>query len=88
MTQPVSRANATQGKPGTSAQVSTDLLIKGALCAVIGLAVLISPGFMPASPLRATVSGAFLVGWFSLVLGAGFLVQFTVRRWQIGRRRS
>ena len=88
MTQPVSRANAALGKPGTSAQASTDLLIKGVLCAVIGLAVLISPGFMPPSPLRATVSGAFLVGWFSLVLGAVFLVQFSVRRLQIGRRRS
>lgn len=88
MTQPVSHANAAQGKPGTSAQASTDLLIKGVLCAVIGLAVLISPGFMPPSPLRATVSGAFLVGWFSLVLGAVFLVQFSVRRLQIGRRRS
>jgi hypothetical protein len=68
-------------------KANTELLYKGALCALIGLAVLISPYFMSAPDLRNIVGGAALVGWFSLVLGAAFLVQFGVRRWAALRPR-
>ena len=62
-------------------KANTELLYKGVLCALIGLAVLISPYFMNAPDLRSIVGGASLVGWFSLVLGGAFLVQFGVRSW-------
>jgi hypothetical protein len=67
-------------------KANTDLLYKGALCALIGLVVLISPSFMSSPEMRATVSEASLVGWFSTVLGGAFLVQYAVRRWGIGKR--
>jgi len=62
-------------------KANTELLYKGVLCALIGLAVLISPYFMNAPDLKSIVGGASLVGWFSLVLGGAFLVQFGVRSW-------
>ena len=57
-----------------------DLLWKGAMCAAIGLLVLLGPSFMAPSPLQATVANSALVGWFALVLGCAFLVQYLVRR--------
>jgi hypothetical protein len=86
MTKPVLPTPVASGERNPTSQVNTDLLLKGAMCALIGLSVLVSPGFMAPSELRATVLGASLVGWFGLVLGAVFLVQYSVRRWRIGRR--
>ena len=86
MSKPASRTPFASGERHTTSQANTDLLLKGTMCALIGLSVLLSPGFMAPSELRATVLGASLVGWFSLVLGAVFLVQYSVRRWRIGRR--
>jgi hypothetical protein len=45
-----------------------------------GLGVLLSPQFMNASALRDMVSASSVVGWFGLVLGCGFLVQYWRRR--------
>ena len=59
---------------------SLDLLFKGILCAAIGLAVLIGPSFMGASPMRDTVGQSAVVGWFALALGVAFIVQFVWRR--------
>ena len=61
-------------------KADTELLFKSILCALIGLAVLLAPSFMPASGFRATVAGASLVGWFALVLGCAFGVLYAVRR--------
>ncbi len=57
-----------------------ELLYKGVFIALIGLGVLLSPQFMSASALRDIVSASSLVGWFALVLGGGFLVQYLRRR--------
>lgn len=62
-------------------KANTDLLYKGALCTLIGLAVLIFPAFMPDGGMRATIAGASLVGWFAVVLGGVFLTQYSLRRW-------
>jgi len=61
-------------------QADTDLLLKGIVVALIGLAVLVAPAFMTDSALRATVAGSYLVGWFALLLGAVFTTQALVRR--------
>jgi uncharacterized membrane protein HdeD (DUF308 family) len=61
-------------------QADTDLLIKGIVVALIGLAVLVAPAFMAPGPLRATVVESYLVGWFALLLGAAFVAQALVRR--------
>ena len=59
------------------------LLHKGVLCALIGLAVLISPYFIQSPALQQAVGGSSLVGWFSLVLGLAFVGQYL---WQLRRR--
>ncbi len=57
-----------------------ELLYKGVFIALIGVGVLLSPKFMSASAMRDMVSASTLVGWFALVLGGGFLVQYLLRR--------
>ena len=61
-------------------KADAELLFKSILCALIGLAVLLTPSFMSASAFRATVASASLVGWFALVLGCAFGVLYAVRR--------
>jgi hypothetical protein len=56
------------------------LLHKGVLCALIGLAVLISPHFIQSPALQQAVGGSSLVGWFSLVLGLAFVGQYLWQR--------
>ena len=57
-----------------------DLLIKGFLLCFIGLVVLVSPAFISAPGFMAAVGGSSVVGWFALVLGAAFLVQWAWRK--------
>jgi hypothetical protein len=63
-----------------SRKQNTDLLQRGILCALIGLAVLISPSFMAPTGMREAVAGSALVGWFALVLGVAFLGLYARRR--------
>ena len=57
-----------------------ELLIKGLLCVLIGLIVLIAPMYMGASTLQAAMAKSSLVGWFALVLGCAFIVRYRLRR--------
>lgn len=59
-----------------------ELLLKGIFIAFIGLFVLVAPAFMAATEMRAIVTQSYLVGWFALLLGGVFIVQFAVRRWK------
>ncbi|MDW5443420.1 hypothetical protein [Polaromonas sp. SM01] len=56
-----------------SNKANNELLFKGVLCALIGLAVLISPYFIKSPGMQGIVASASLVGWFALVLGAAFI---------------
>lgn len=77
------KPDAVQAKPrGLEAKANNELLFKGVFLALVGLAVLISPGFIASPEMRATIAGASLVGWFALILGAAFLAQGMVRRWK------
>ena len=58
---------------------STDLLIKGIVCSLIGLGILVGPYFMAAGGMRDMVAGAWLVGWFALGLGVVFGVRFVTQ---------
>ena len=55
------------------------MLERGILCVIIGIAVLLGPRFLQSAMWRDMVGGAYLVGWFALVLGlalvAGELLQ-------------
>ena len=50
-----------------------DLLLKGILCVLIGLGVLVSPHFITSPGMQGIVANASLVGWFALVLGVAFI---------------
>ena len=57
-----------------------DLLLKGVLCVLIGLAVLVSPHFIKSPGMQDIVAKASLVGWFALVLGVAFIGLYVRRR--------
>ena len=53
-------------------KANNDLLIKGILCILIGLGVLLSPYYITSPGMQGIVAQASLVGWFALVLGVAF----------------
>lgn len=63
-----------------SNKANNELLFKGCLCALIGLAVLVSPYFIRSPGMQGIVAGASLVGWFALVLGCAFVGVYLRRR--------
>jgi hypothetical protein len=69
--------------PGTrlaSSKANSDLLIKGILCAFIGLGVLLAPYFVTSPGMQGIVAKSSLVGWFALVLGCAFIGVHVWRR--------
>ncbi len=60
-------------------KANSDLLIKGILCAFIGLGVLLSPYFITSPGMQGIVAKASLVGWFALVLGCAFIGLYVKR---------
>ncbi|RZJ27158.1 MAG: hypothetical protein EOO54_00140 [Haliea sp.] len=63
-----------------STKVNNDLLIKGGLCILIGLSVLVTPYFIKSPDMQNIVAGAAVVGWFALVLGLAFCGLYLRRR--------
>lgn len=61
-------------------KANSDLLLKGILCVLIGLGVLVSPHFITSPGMQGIVANASLVGWFALVLGIAFLGLYVKRR--------
>ena len=64
-----------------------ELLFKGVTCALIGLIVLLVPYFARSGSVREMMHQAAVVGWFALVLGVAFLVQYGLRQ-RAARRRQ
>lgn len=60
---------------------------RGILCAIIGIAVLVSPYFLQSPKWRDMVGGAYLVGWFALVLGVALIVGEVIQRLKKKRSR-
>lgn len=60
-----------------------DLLTKGLLITLIGVAVLVSPYLIATPAVRDVVAKSSLVGWFALVLGVAFIA-----RWALARRKK
>ncbi len=61
-------------------KANSDLLIKGVLCVLIGLGVLVSPHYITSPGMQGIVAKASLVGWFALVLGVAFTGLYVRRR--------
>lgn len=57
-----------------------ELLIKGITCALIGLLVLLAPFIARSASVQEMMAQAVVVGWFALVLGVAFIVQYGLRR--------
>ncbi len=63
------------------------MLQRGFACIAIGAAVLLAPLFLKTPAYRDMVGGAWLVGWFAIVLGVALVVVALVRRARQGRGR-
>jgi hypothetical protein len=63
------------------------LLIKGVLCALIGIVILVAPHVARSASVQELMAGASVVGWFSLVLGCAFIGLFVRRQFSASRRR-
>lgn len=74
-------------KPVSPRQKKADheLLFKGVTCALIGALILLAPFFARSTSVRELMAQASVVGWFALVLGVAFLVQWALRRARQGR---
>ena len=64
----------------SSPSKDSELLFKGVTCALIGLVILLAPYVARSGSVRELMAQATLVGWFALVLGLAFLVQYGLRR--------
>ncbi len=57
-----------------------ELLFKGIVIALIGVAVLLGPHLARSPAVQELLTGGRVVGWFALVLGLAFLGQYFLRR--------
>lgn len=62
-------------KPGSKAntKANNELAIKGILCIMIGLGVVVSPYFITSPGMQSIVARSAVVGWFALALGLAFV---------------
>ena len=69
-------------KPVTNVDLkaNNELAIKGILCILIGLGVVVSPYFITSPGMQGIVASSAAVGWFALVLGLAFMGLYARRR--------
>lgn len=63
----------------------SELLLKGAICALIGAIILLAPYVARSPDVRDIMRQAYLPGWFALVLGCAFLARYGLARWRSRR---
>ena len=63
-------------------KANNELAIKGILCILIGLGVVVFPYFIKSPGMQDIVARSALVGWFSLVLGLAFVGLYARRRFR------
>ena len=73
----------TPRKPNAT-KADKELLFKSVTLALIGLVILLAPHVARSASVRDLMSQAALVGWFALVLGIAFGVQYGLRRAKAG----
>jgi len=70
-----------------SAKADKELLLKGVLCAAVGVVILVGPYVSRSPGVQELMGGASVVGWFALVLGCAFIGLFARRRIAASRGR-
>ena len=73
-------------KATKATKADKELLFKGVTLALIGLVILLAPYVARSASVRDLMGQVALVGWFALVLGIAFGVQYGLRRAKAGRR--
>ncbi|MCO4095261.1 MAG: hypothetical protein HEQ37_18570 [Acidovorax sp.] len=71
-----------------ASKADKELLFKGVTCALIGLVILLAPYIARSDSVRELMAQANVVGWFALVLGIAFGVQYGLRRARAARNAS
>lgn len=56
------------------------MIERGVMCILIGAAVLVAPNFLQSRTWREMVSGAYVVGWFAVVLGIALVAVALIQR--------
>ena len=79
-------ASPDTSRKSTATKADKELLFKSVTLALIGLVILLAPHVARSASVRDLMSQAALVGWFALVLGIAFGVQYGLRRAKAGRR--
>ena len=77
---PLPQAPTEQPAKKTNAKANNELAIKGILCIMIGLGVVVSPYFITSPGMQSIVASSAAVGWFALVLGLAFVGLYARRR--------
>jgi len=67
-------------KAKVDTKANNELAIKGILCIMIGLSVVLSPHFISSPGMQGIVIKSAAVGWFALVLGLAFVGLYARRR--------
>jgi hypothetical protein len=62
-------------------KADNELLVKGILCLLVGLSVLLAPYFLHSAEMANTIAQASVAGWFALALGCAFVGLYARRRW-------
>ena len=78
MPQPQAPTPKSVNKINTKA--NNELAIKGILCIMIGLGVVVSPYFITSPGMQSIVAQSAVVGWFALALGLAFVGLYASRR--------
>ena len=77
---PLPQAPTEQPMKKTNTKANNELAIKGILCIMIGLGVVVSPYFITSPGMQSIVVSSAAVGWFALVLGLAFVGLYARRR--------
>ena len=77
---PLPQAPAQKPVNKANTKANNELAIKGILCIMIGLGVVISPYFIKTPDMQSIVAQSAVVGWFALALGLALLGVYARRR--------
>ena len=77
---PIPPAPAQKPVNKVNTKANNELAMKGILCIMIGLGVVVSPYFIKSPGMQSIVAQSAVVGWFALALGLALLGVYARRR--------